>query len=96
MTVDISQRSDFQIEAHQLSIEDLFKSFYSVPDFQREYVWQPENVEQLLTDICDEFYDENNSVAPGAEYFIGSIVVYRDKDGNFNSLTGNSERPRFL
>jgi hypothetical protein len=88
MTVDISQRSDFQIEAHQLSIEDLFKSFYSVPDFQREYVWQPENVEQLLTDICDEFYDENNSVAPGAEYFIGSIVVYRDKDGNFQLIDG--------
>ncbi|HLK08940.1 MAG TPA: DUF262 domain-containing HNH endonuclease family protein [Candidatus Angelobacter sp.] len=88
MPTDISQRSDLQIEAQQLSIEDLFKSFYSVPDFQREYVWQPENVEQLLADICDELYDENNSVVPGAEYFIGSIVVYRDKDGIFQLIDG--------
>lgn len=88
MPQEIQLRSDLQIEAQQLSIEDLFKSFYVVPDFQREYVWQPENVEQLLQDICDELYDENNSVAPGNEYFIGSIVVYRDRDGNFQLIDG--------
>jgi hypothetical protein len=88
MPIDTPQRSDLQIEAQQLSIEDLFKSFYSVPDFQREYVWQPENVEQLLADICDELYDENGSIVAGAEYFIGSIVVYRDKDGIFQLIDG--------
>ena len=42
MAQEIQLRSDLQIEAHQLSIEDLFKSFYAVPDFQREYVWKAE------------------------------------------------------
>ena len=88
MSQDIQHRNDLQIEAQQLSIEDLFKSFYAVPDFQREYVWQPENVEQLLQDICDELYDENGSVVAGAEYFIGSIVVYRDKYGIFQLIDG--------
>lgn len=88
MSQDTQPRNDLQIEAQQLSIEDLFKSFYEVPDFQREYVWQPENVEQLLQDICDELYDENGSVIAGAEYFIGSIVVYRDKDGIFQLIDG--------
>jgi uncharacterized protein with ParB-like and HNH nuclease domain len=88
MAPDNQLRSDLQIEAQQLSIEDLFKSFYAVPDFQREYVWQPENVEQLLKDISDELYDENGSVVPAAEYFIGSIVVYRDRNGVFQLIDG--------
>lgn len=88
MNQEVYSRSDLQIEAQQLSIEDLLKSFYAVPDFQREYVWQPENVEQLLSDICDELYDENSSVVRGAEYFIGSIVVYQGKDGIYQLIDG--------
>lgn len=88
MNQEVQSRSDLQIEAQQLSIEDLFKSFYAVPDFQREYVWQAENVEQLLGDICDELYDENSSVVRGAEYFIGSIVVYQGKDGIYQLIDG--------
>jgi len=29
-----------KIESQDLSVEDLFKDFYAVPDFQREYVWE--------------------------------------------------------
>jgi hypothetical protein len=88
MAQELQTRNDLQIEAQQLSIDDLFKSFYAVPDFQREYVWKPENVERLLQDICDELYDENGSVIANAEYFIGSIVVYRNRDGTFQLIDG--------
>jgi len=37
-----------KIESQDLSVGELFKDFYSVPDFQREYVWQREQVEKLL------------------------------------------------
>jgi uncharacterized protein with ParB-like and HNH nuclease domain len=82
------RQSDLSIDAKPLSIEKLFADFYAVPDFQREYVWQAENVERLLTDICDELYDENGSVIPSAEYFIGSIVVYEDETGIFQLIDG--------
>ena len=82
------RQSDLSIDAKPLSIEKLFADFYAVPDFQREYVWQPENVEQLLDDICDEIYDENGSVIANAEYFIGSIVVYEDATGIFQLIDG--------
>ena len=82
------RQSDLSIDAKPLSIEKLFADFYAVPDFQREFVWQPENVEQLLDDICDELYDENGSVIPNAEYFIGSIVVYEDEGGIFQLIDG--------
>jgi uncharacterized protein with ParB-like and HNH nuclease domain len=47
-----------RIESNDLNLADLFKDFYAVPDFQREYVWEPEHVERLLQDVYDEFYDE--------------------------------------
>ncbi len=82
------RQSDLSIDAKPLSIEKLFADFYAVPDFQREYVWQPENVERLLNDICDELYDENGSIVANAEYFIGSIVVYEDATGIFQLIDG--------
>ena len=45
----MSQES-IKIESKDLSVEDLFKDFYTVPDFQREYVWEREQVERLLQD----------------------------------------------
>jgi uncharacterized protein with ParB-like and HNH nuclease domain len=59
-----------------------------VPDFQREYVWEEENVEKLLEDVYDEFYDEENRLLEGPEYFIGSIVVCPDGKGTFQLIDG--------
>src|SRR5579875_1523458 len=78
----------FKIESQDLSVGDLFKDFYSVPDFQREYVWQREQVEKLLQDIHDEFYDEDGKVVPGPEYFLGSIVACKSQDGTFELIDG--------
>ncbi|TKW63461.1 MAG: DUF262 domain-containing protein [Paracoccus denitrificans] len=62
-----------RIESKDCSVKDLFHQFYAVPDYQREYVWGPEEVEQLLTDIRGEMGEASSPEAP--EYFIGSIVV---------------------
>lgn len=37
-----------RIESSDLNLADLFKDFYAVSDFRREYVWAPKNVERLL------------------------------------------------
>ena len=84
----LERKSDLSIDADPLSIQELFTEFYAVPDFQREFVWKDKNVERLLEDICDELYDENGSSIPNAEYFIGSIVVYRAEDGFFQLIDG--------
>jgi hypothetical protein len=77
-----------KIESQDLSVSDLFKDFYSVPDFQREYVWQREQVERLLQDIYDEFYDEEGRLLSGPEYFLGSIVTCKGQDGTFQLIDG--------
>lgn len=77
-----------KIDSSDLTLAEIFKDFYNVPDFQREYVWEETNVEKLLQDIYDEFYDENNKLSQGGEYFIGSIVTYKDGDGVFQLIDG--------
>lgn len=76
-----------RIESHNLSVAELFRDFYSVPDFQREYVWKRDNVEKLLQDVIEELYDDNEPVN-NAEYFLGSIVVFRDESGTFQLIDG--------
>ena len=76
-----------KIESSNLSIADLFRDFYSVPDFQREYVWKHSNVEKLIDDIYYELYDSEQPLED-SEYFLGSIVVFRDRDGTFQLIDG--------
>lgn len=84
----MTDQAAFKIESNDLSIADIFKNFFSVPDFQREYVWEREHVEKLLEDVLDEFYDEEGRQVQGPEYFLGSIVTCRDEDGIFQLIDG--------
>jgi Protein of unknown function DUF262/Protein of unknown function (DUF1524) len=70
------------------TVGEVFKeSFYEVPVFQREYVWKAEQVEALLCDTYEALFDERGSPID-AEYFIGSIVVYRGDNGIFQLIDG--------
>lgn len=85
----MSESTAVKIESQDLSIEDLYKDFYTVPDFQREYVWNREQVEKMFEDICDEFFDEDGQLIKGPEYFLGSIVVCESSDkSNFSLIDG--------
>jgi uncharacterized protein with ParB-like and HNH nuclease domain len=82
------QDTNLKIESQDVTIENLYKDFYTVPDFQREYVWEREHVEKLLQDINDEFFDEEGKPIQGPEYFLGSIVVCKADDGTFSLIDG--------
>jgi hypothetical protein len=84
----MNDKGTFKIESNDLSISTIFKDFYSVPDFQREYVWERENVEKLLEDVLDEFYDEDGRLIEGPEYFLGSVVVCLDDKGIYQLIDG--------
>jgi hypothetical protein len=71
------------IESNDETVADVLKSFYVVPDYQREYVWEESQVEQLLRDIRTEQLEGADT-----EYFIGSIVVCPRPDGAFDLIDG--------
>jgi hypothetical protein len=74
------------IKSEDMALGTLFNDFYVVPNYQREYVWEEDQVEQLLEDIHTEF----SSVGPhsSAEYFIGSIVVCPGDDDVLELIDG--------
>ena len=84
----MGEQSAFKIESNDLAIAQIFKDFYAVPDFQREYVWEHDHVAKLLEDVLDEFYDEDARLIESPEYFLGSIVCCRDHEGIFQLIDG--------
>ncbi|MCY2687570.1 DUF262 domain-containing protein [Salinimicrobium sp. TH3] len=74
-----------EIDAHVRSIAKLEDYFFIVPDYQREYVWKPDDqVEQFIIDIENEFdpnAPEQNS------YFLGSIIIVKNK-GKYDVIDG--------
>ena len=74
------------IESQDLTIAGVLQSFYVVPDYQREYVWETDQVEQLLEDIYRELGGREAGLAP--EYFIGSVVVCPGDGGVLELIDG--------
>lgn len=79
----MKNQTNVKIDFTYLDVQNCFKDFYVVPDYQREYVWGELQVNQLLTDVYDQY--SNNSQK---EYFIGSTVVFRNPDGQLEIIDG--------
>ncbi|MCY3852830.1 MAG: DUF262 domain-containing protein [Gammaproteobacteria bacterium] len=82
---------DQTIQSRDISVADLFKDFYKVPDYQREFAWNQDHVLQFLEDIEKA---RSDSEEPD-EYFIGSIVVCcsnSSKDSNLFELIDGQQR----
>jgi len=74
-----------EINADVKSISKLKDFFFIVPDYQREYVWKPEDqVEQFMIDVSNEF---DPDVKPQSNYFIGSIIIV-ENDGKYDVIDG--------
>ena len=73
------------IKYNDHSIGSAFKDLYIVPDYQREYVWEDEQVEQLLEDLLDAYNSDNKKA-----YFLGTIVTYNS--GNQYELIDGQQR----
>ena len=70
------------ITPHYRSVQQLLQSqSFSIDEYQREYKWEKENIEELLTDLRDKFLscyqegDETKKVSSYEDYFLGSIIV---------------------
>jgi hypothetical protein len=62
---------------------------YLVPMYQRNYAWGKGEIDQLIQDVRDS-QDKSASQKKGTEhkYYIGTLVVYKRKDGAFEVIDG--------
>jgi Protein of unknown function DUF262/Protein of unknown function (DUF1524) len=78
------------IKSVDLSVGDLLKDFYVVPDYQREFVWTTNEVERLLQDIRAEYTERRKGYTP--DYFIGTIVTNYQTDQQVFELIDGQQR----
>lgn len=64
-------------------LEYLSKNKFLIPIYQRKYTWDIDECEQLWDDIRNFFENKDDD----EEYFLGSIVMYKDK-GKQNIIDG--------
>lgn len=77
-----------QIASDKITIKDCFGGdmWYSIPDYQRPYVWGEDQISALLDDIS---YAAVNT--PDSQYFLGSLVLHCQRnEHNGSSYIENS------
>jgi len=71
-----------KIEVEKVDINKLFDDFwYVVPEYQRSYVWETDDISDLLDDLYFAFTHKTND-----EYFLGSLVLRRTSQPTFNEV----------
>lgn len=71
-----------EIDFDKNKVKDIFKDWYTVPAYQRHYVWESDNVIDMLKD-----FQENMELHSDNEYFMGSYI-YQSKDNEKDLLDG--------
>jgi len=68
------------------NLQQIFQSKYIVPLYQRNYAWGQDEIEQLLQDLYENF--KKSLINLSLNYFIGSLVVLKRKDGLYEVIDG--------
>lgn len=63
------------------------KNFYQVPNYQRPYSWNKENISELIDDLFFAYTNSKNE-----EYFCGSIVLVENQTDNRNDIIDGQQR----
>ncbi|MFD0695741.1 DUF262 domain-containing protein [Paenibacillus sp. GCM10027628] len=68
------------IEANKEILQKIFSEsfWFVIPEYQRSYVWQTDNVTELVEDLIYAFEHK-----PGNDYFLGSLVMKKLKESSF-------------
>ena len=86
-----------KIDTDKSDIKKLFKDFFFlIPNYQRHYVWQIDNVNKLLTNIYDHSKAQSSiKDEDKEEYFLGSLVLQK-KGKTYDVLDGQQRLTTIL
>lgn len=83
-----------EIKAEIMSIEGILgdkKKFYQIPDYQRPYSWNKENVSDLINNLFNAY-----KLSKDEKYFCGSLVLVKnEKDNRFDIIDGQQRTTTF-
>ena len=67
-----------QIKSDKWDIKEVFKQWYCIPNYQRPYVWEKDQIIDLLDDIRIACEKDKES-----DYFLGSLVLKETKNKDY-------------
>lgn len=85
------------VDSKAFSLKDLFSDKFNVDFYQREYVWQKKQLEDLINDLSTEFIknwsvgDDLDKTRDYDPYFMGEIVISL-KEGQPSSIIDGQQR----
>ena len=90
MTKEIQES---RIKAYELGLINLLGEGYlfEIPDYQRPFVWETKNFEQLFDDIKQAVIDneeKHRNLDDYEPYFIGSMVMQTKDKGKYDVIDG--------
>ena len=72
------------------SINELLNMKLDIPDYQRPYKWDIQNIDDLLSDITNAISDADR-YRTDFKYRIGTIILHKTKDDIFDVVDGSKE-----
>jgi len=62
-----------KIESDKLLVKNVFTKWFRIPEYQRPYVWDKDQVTELLDDVM-----QARTSNPDSQYFLGSLVLRKN------------------
>ena len=69
------------------SVNELLSMNLNIPDYQRPYKWDIQNIDDLFLDITNAISDADR-YRTGFKYRIGTIILHRRKDDIYDVVDG--------
>lgn len=90
-----------KLNVDQASIMKFFsdrKSDFLIPDYQRPYAWDEDLCQTLWDDIFAFAIPDNDAYKfnTNEEYFLGSIVTFKNEDGKLEVIDGQQRLTTFM
>lgn len=90
-----------KITVDQKTIRELLtdkKSVFLIPDYQRPYAWEEEQCQTLWDDVFSFAFpdDDRDKFNSDEEYFLGSIVTFKNDQGRLEVIDGQQRLTTFL
>lgn len=79
-----------KLEAAIENLDDILvnkKKFYQIPDYQRPYSWDKENLSDLIDDLTNSYLENNDE-----DYFCGSLVLVDNTADNRLDIIDGQQR----
>jgi len=65
------------------TLDNLFKKYLAIPEYQRPYTWGSKNIDKMINDFKEHLkYNKNQ------QYYMGAILLHNENDKKFNIIDG--------